>query len=102
MDQSGAATGRAGPLVERLARRIASFSPEAIALAKRSVEASALPIREGLLEEAWCFQQTLAIPSTREKLAAFMQGGGQTREVELNLGSSTALAADPGPREPVR
>jgi enoyl-CoA hydratase/carnithine racemase len=90
-----------GPFVERLARRIASFSPEAIALAKRSVEASALPIREGLLEEAWCFQQTLAIPSTREKLAAFMQGGGQTREVELSLGSSTALA-DPGPHEPVR
>ena len=80
-----------GPFVERLARRIASFSPEAVALAKRSVEASAFPIREGLLEEAWCFQQTLAIPSTREKLAAFMQRGGQTREVELSLGASAAL-----------
>lgn len=80
-----------GPFVDRLARRIASFSPEAIALAKRSVDASASPLREGLLEEAWCFQQTLSILSTREKLAAFMEQGGQTREVELALGSSAAL-----------
>jgi len=84
-----------GPFVERLARRIAGFSAEAIALAKRSLDAPALSIHDGLLEEAWCFQQTLAIPSTQEKMAAFMQQGGQTRAFELALGENlSALEAD--------
>ena len=44
--------------VEKLARRIASFPPQAVALAKQSVDA-AEPRREGLLEEAFRFQQLL-------------------------------------------
>jgi len=78
------------PFVHRLARRIASFSKEAITLAKRSVDASEFPVLEGLLEEAWCFQQTLGIEDSREKMAIFMQQGGQTREVELRLGETFA------------
>jgi len=74
-----------GPFVDRLARRIASFPPEAIALAKQSVDAADLPVREGLLEEAWCFQQTLALPQTRKRMEEFLERGGQTREVELRL-----------------
>src|SRR5439155_708015 len=49
-----------GPFVERLARRIASFPAEAIALAKASVAAAERPTVEGLLEEAHCFNQSLA------------------------------------------
>ena len=37
-----------GPFVDRLARRIASFPAEAVQLAKESVNASALPLEDGL------------------------------------------------------
>ncbi len=77
--------GEAGPFVDALARRIATFPPQAIALAKRAVEAAEGPTREGLLEEAWCFQQTLGLEETKSRLAQFLKHGGQTREVELEL-----------------
>jgi enoyl-CoA hydratase/carnithine racemase len=76
-----------GPFVERLARRIASFPPQAIALAKRSVDSAREPGREGLLEEAHCFQLSLATPAAQQRMAAFLAAGGQTREVELELGA---------------
>ena len=88
-----------GPFVDRLARRMASYSGEAIALAKRSVEASELPIREGLLEEARCFQETLRIASTRERMAAFLEQGGQTREVEIHLGEVFAAREPEGQKK---
>lgn len=75
------------PFVERLARRIASFPPEAIALAKASVDAVELGAREGLLEEAHNFNRTLATPGAKTRMARFLEHGGQTREVELNLGA---------------
>src|SRR5512139_4096908 len=49
-----------GPFVDRLARRIASFPAEAIALAKAAVDAAELPTEAGLLEEAHRFNQALA------------------------------------------
>ncbi len=76
-----------GSFVDRLARRIASFPPEAIALAKASVDAAELGTREGLLEEAHNFNRTLATPAAKQRMRAFMEHGGQTREVELNLGA---------------
>jgi enoyl-CoA hydratase/carnithine racemase len=79
-----------GPFVERLAYRIASFPAEAIALAKAAVTAAEGPTREGLLEEAHLFNRTLANPETRARMAAFLERGGQTREVELDLGRLTA------------
>ena len=75
-----------GPFVERLARRIASFPAEAIALAKASVNAAELPTVEGLLEEAHCFNQALATRPAQERMQRFLALGGQTREVELDLG----------------
>jgi len=78
--------GDLSAFVDRLARRIASFPPEAIALAKASVDAAELPTREGLLEEAHAFQRSLATPAARERMAAFLAAGGQTPEMELNLG----------------
>ena len=74
-----------GPFVERLAYRIASFSPEAIRLAKAAVDAAELPMLEGLLEEGHLFNQSVATPEAQRRMAAFMAAGGQTREAELRM-----------------
>ncbi|MEX0785619.1 MAG: enoyl-CoA hydratase/isomerase family protein [Dehalococcoidia bacterium] len=80
-----------GPFVERLAYRIASFSPDAIRLAKAAVAAAELPVLEGLLEEAHLFGQSVATPEAQRRMAAFMNAGGQTREAELGM---SPLASD--------
>lgn len=73
--------------VDGLARRIAGFPAEAIAMAKRSVlNADELPFREGLLEEQYLFQQVLRTPQATQKMQAFLAAGGQTREGELRVG----------------
>lgn len=79
--------GEIGPFVDRLARRIASFSAEAIALAKAAVNnGEALTTPEALLEEEYCFNRSLATEAARSGMQGFMDAGGQTREVELHLG----------------
>ena len=79
------------PFVERLARRIASFPAEAIALAKRAVNAADPGVVDGLLEEAHCFDLSVATDAARQRMAAFMAGGGQTRELERAVGALAAL-----------
>jgi len=74
-----------GPFVEQLAYRIASFSPEAIALAKASVSSAELPTIQGLLEEAHYFDRAVATDSARKRMRKFLELGGQTRDVELDL-----------------
>jgi enoyl-CoA hydratase/carnithine racemase len=74
-----------GPFVERLARRIASFPAEAIALAKTAVDAAELPTPAGLLEEAHCFNQALATSAAERRMQWFLASGGQTPEVERDL-----------------
>ena len=75
------------PFVDRLARRIASFPAEAIALAKAAVDAGeGMPTRDALLEEEHCMNQALATQAARDGMQAFLDAGGQTREVELELG----------------
>lgn len=76
-----------GPFVERLAYRIASFPADAIRLAKAAVNAAELPTMEGLLEEAHLFNQSVATPAARTRMAEFMELRGQTREAELGLES---------------
>ena len=76
-----------GPFVERLAYRIATFPAEAIAFAKASLNSAELPTVEGLIEEAHYFNQSLATVAAQERMKRFLQSGGQTREVEVNLGS---------------
>jgi enoyl-CoA hydratase/carnithine racemase len=83
-----------GPFVDRLARRIASFPAEAIALAKRSVDAAELPTEAGLVEEAHCFNLTLGTAAAQERMRRFMEAGGQTRDVELDLGATIARLSD--------
>jgi enoyl-CoA hydratase/carnithine racemase len=74
-----------GPYVEMLAKRIASFPAPAVRLAKRAVDASALPLTEGLAEEAYLFQQLMREPSAQAAMKRFIEQGGQTREAELGV-----------------
>ena len=73
--------------VDTLAQRIASFPPEAVAHAKRSVlNADRMSIEEGMREEAFLFQETLRFPSAQRLMKRFMERGGQTRIGELRVG----------------
>ena len=83
-----------GPFVERLAFRIASFPAEAIALAKAAVDAAERPTVDGLLEEAGCFNRSLASAGARRRMARFRELGGQTRAAELDLGGLVARLAE--------
>lgn len=74
-----------GAFVERIARRIASFPPHAVRLAKEAVAASGPSPVPGLLVEGRCFTRSLGDPETRRRMRAFLDAGGQTREVELDL-----------------
>lgn len=70
------------PFVDRLARRIASFPAEAIARTKAALIAGEPPWEVGLAEEAHQFERCLANPEARTRMQAFLDQGGQTREVE--------------------
>ena len=82
-----------GPYVEALAARIAAFPKEAVALAKASVNASALPLAEGLVEESYLFQQLTRTESGRRNMARFLEIGGQTREGELDVAALSGKLA---------
>ena len=72
--------------VEDLAFRIATFQSEVIGVAKQAVNAGVhLPMTEGLLEESYLFGQVASLPETKRRMAKFIEMGGQTREVELDL-----------------
>jgi enoyl-CoA hydratase/carnithine racemase len=71
--------------VDELAARIASFPANAIAAAKASAN-NALPDPvPGLRAEEWIFSRTLLDPEAIERMQRFLEIGGQTREVELDL-----------------
>lgn len=73
------------PFVERLAARIASYSASSIMLAKRAVNASeSLPLHEGLIEEAHCFDQASATPEAIRRMSLYLQAA-QSREFELRM-----------------
>ena len=61
--------------VAQLAARIASFPAPAVRLAKRAIDASALPIAEGLAEEAFLFQCLMREPSARAGNGALPRTG---------------------------
>jgi enoyl-CoA hydratase/carnithine racemase len=71
--------------VEDLARRIASYPAASVAHAKRAVDAAEQSPVEGLLEETHCFNKTLATDDAKRLMKRFIEQGGQTRDVELNL-----------------
>jgi enoyl-CoA hydratase/carnithine racemase len=82
--------GEIGAYVDALARRIASFPPEAVRLAKQSVCASDRPLAEGLVEESYLFQQSIRTDGARRNMARFLEIGGQTRDGELRVGDLNA------------
>lgn len=74
-----------GPFVTSLAKRIASFPPEAVRLAKLSVDSAEGSLREGLLEEAYLFQILMRTEDAQRNMKRFLEIGGQTREGELEV-----------------
>ena len=71
--------------VDRLARRIASWPSGAVALAKASVVNAEPAMREGLLEEAFLFQQTLRLPEAHANMQAALLMGAQTQAGESRI-----------------
>ncbi len=93
-----------GPWVDALAERIASFPPEAVRLAKQAVDAAALPLAEGLVEEAYLFQRLIRTDDAQAAMRGFLERGGQTREVELRVDEvaveiARSLCEDPPARD---
>jgi enoyl-CoA hydratase/carnithine racemase len=85
------------PFVEDLAYRIAGFPAEAIALAKKSVQnAEEMSVVEGLWEESLLFAQSLQTEPARARMKKFIELGGQTREVELDLRGMVSALGDAG------
>jgi enoyl-CoA hydratase/carnithine racemase len=73
---------RLRPYVDDLAVRIASFPRDVVAAAKRAVDAAVGDPVPGLCVEDQLFRQTLTGPAAAERMQAFLDNGGQTREVE--------------------
>lgn len=76
-----------GGFVDSLARRIASYPPEAVRLAKQAINSADKPLAEGLEDESYLFQVLMRTPDARHNMARFLQIGGQTREGELDVGA---------------
>ena len=74
-----------GPYVDWLARRIASFPPEAVRLAKESVNSATKPLAEGLQDESYLFQCLIRTESGKRNMARFLEIGGQTPDGELRV-----------------
>ena len=75
-----------GPFVDRLARRIASFPPRAVRLAKQAVDAGLPDVRDGLLAEQHAWNQVMTDPDLDARFDAALAAGAQTRDGELDLG----------------
>jgi enoyl-CoA hydratase/carnithine racemase len=71
------------PFVDSLATRIASCSTQAIARAKRAVDAALPDPKNGLLVEDQVFRECLGDADARMRMEAFLAAGGQTRKVEV-------------------
>ena len=86
------------PHVNRLAARIASFPPHAVAAAKAAVLRGEKEVHADLLAEGAAFQATLAGPGVRATMEQFLARGGQTLAGEMRLGELAAeLGTPPGP-----
>jgi len=75
------------PFVERLARRIASFPPGAVAEAKRAVLVAEPSWEAGLLDEGLAFQRLIRTDAAQGAMRRFLERGGQTRDAEKRLGA---------------
>jgi enoyl-CoA hydratase/carnithine racemase len=71
--------------VDNFARRIATFPVTAVALAKQSVNNAELPLKEGLLNESWLFDRTMATDEAQARMKIALELGAQTREKEMDI-----------------
>jgi enoyl-CoA hydratase/carnithine racemase len=85
-----------GPFVDRLARRIAAFPPHAVRLAKQAVDAAGGTLHDGLLDEAHCFNLTLADPGLDARMEGALAAGAQTRDGEMDLPGLIERSLRPG------
>ena len=76
--------------VGALARRIASFPPEAVRLAKASVNAADQPLAVGLEEESYNFQRLIRTETGKRNMARFLEIGGQTPDGERRVADLSA------------
>ena len=84
------------PFVEELAYRIATFPAEAIALGKKSVQnAEEMSMTEGLWEETILFTQSIQSGPAQARMKRFIELGGQTREVELDMQGLVKVLGEP-------
>ncbi|SIN67884.1 Enoyl-CoA hydratase/carnithine racemase [Parasphingorhabdus marina DSM 22363] len=74
-----------GEKVEQLTRKIAGYPPDAVRLAKQSVNNATADTDAGLSEEAYLFQQLIRTPDARANMTRFLEIGGQTRDGELRV-----------------
>jgi enoyl-CoA hydratase/carnithine racemase len=82
------------PFVERLARRIASFPPGAVAEAKRAVLVAEPSWEAGLLDEGLAFQRLIRTDAAQGAMRRFLERGGQTRDAEKRLGALCTALGD--------
>lgn len=73
-------------VVERLATRIADLPLALIAGVKRAVDAGAPDLGPGLATERAVIAEAVTDPYARQRIAAFLAAGGQTRAGEVSLG----------------
>ncbi|MDG2306871.1 MAG: enoyl-CoA hydratase/isomerase family protein [Candidatus Binatia bacterium] len=78
------------PFVRSLSERISALSPSVVRLTKEAVDAAKPAPTSGLVAETNLFNQVVALPEARNSMAAFLEAGGQTREMELRLGARIA------------
>ncbi|MFD3452029.1 enoyl-CoA hydratase/isomerase family protein [Streptomyces sp. NPDC058691] len=77
------------PYVGRLAARVAGFPEAAVRLAKRRINAAALPLKEDVQVDSSLFQILARDPSSGARIGALMQRGLQERSrTELDLGAA--------------
>jgi enoyl-CoA hydratase/carnithine racemase len=73
--------------VDALARRIASFPPDAVRVTKQAVLAAEdLPLVDGLRRETYLFQTLLRSADAGPAMRAFLDAGGQTVDGESRVG----------------
>ncbi len=80
--------------VAELAGRIALWPADAIRLAKVSLDAALPSAEPGLLVEGDNFIRSAGSPDAILRMSQFMEGGGQTHEVELALNDQVAKLGD--------
>jgi enoyl-CoA hydratase/carnithine racemase len=80
-----------GGFVAALALRIASYPAHAVAHAKRAILLADQGVEDNLREEERLFLESAHHSESKQRMAAYLEAGGQVREVELALDAAGIL-----------